>query len=114
MGLRGSTVMRQTCKKLLSCSQSNIGNGIPRTLASGRLSPITLCELYVENSLGWDAWHRPISMSTWIESSSHPTLMIGHFPIFRKSRILFELAASLGGSQQLRVDQIIPDNLRNG
>jgi hypothetical protein len=40
--------------------------------------------------------------------------MIGHFPIFRKSRILFELAASLGGSQQPRVDQIIPDNLRNG
>ena len=27
--------------------------------------------------------------------------MIGHFPIFRKSRILFEPAASLGGSQQL-------------
>lgn len=64
--------------------------------------------------LGVGRWHRSIPVSTWIESSSQPTLMIGHFPIFRKSRILFELAASLGGSQQLRVDQIIPDNLRNG
>jgi hypothetical protein len=53
-------------------------------------------------------------MSTWIESSSQPTLMTGHFPIFRKSGIPFELAASLGGSQQPRVDQIILDNLRNG
>jgi hypothetical protein len=53
-------------------------------------------------------------MNIWIESSSKPTLMIDHFSICRKSGILVELAASLGGSQQPLVDQIIPDNLYNG
>src|SRR3954452_15132288 len=77
---RGYRHETHNCKKLLSSSQSNIGNDIPRTLASGRLSSITLRELYVENSLGWGAWHRSIPMNTWIESSSQPTLMIGPLP----------------------------------